>query len=645
MFQFIKVGVAVPNVEVGNCSFNQTEILEKIQIAEEKGVHVLAFPELSITGYTCADLFFQKTLQQASETALSEIVKASASNNILIAIGMPILIENQLFSAAVILLQGKILGVVPKTYLPNYSEFYEKRWFSSGLDLKAKSFTLLNQEVPIGLDLLFEIEDYVKVGVEICEDLWSPIPPSSALCLAGADVILNLSASNETVAKRDYRRSLVLQQSARSICAYVYSSAGGTESTTDLVFSGHGLIAENGVLLKENKKLVDTDYLITSHIDVERLRAERIKCKSYADTNRLYFREIRCIKANVKLKDKGNLEYPLVRKPFVPQDLLIRDSRCKEIMALQVAGLSKRLKHTNAKSVVVGISGGLDSTLALLVSTQAFDVLGLDRKGILGITMPGFGTTDRTFENSMALMKSLGVSTKVIPIKDACMQHFKDIEHNITQYDVTYENTQARERTQMLMDIANKHCGFVVGTGDLSELALGWCTYNADHMSMYGVNSSIPKTLVKSLVLSFANDQDEITKNVLLDILDTPVSPELLPTGKNGEMLQKTEDTVGPYELHDFFLYYVLRYGFSPDKILYLATRVFEIKELPEDVVYDEATILKWLKVFYKRFFSQQFKRNCMPDGPKVGSICLSPRGDWRMPSDASVNEWLKRLD
>ena len=502
---------------------------------------------------------------------------------------------------------------------------------------------LLGQSVPVGTDLLFECGE-LKIGVEICEDVWTPIPPSSLLALEGANIIVNLSASNEIVSKREYRRSLISQQSAQTISAYLYVSAGGEESTTDLVFSGHSMIVENGGIKKENNKLIDTDYVLVADIDLERLQKDRIKGKSYGSSRKIFKSQTRSIK-EPPLEYRGTFKGKIPRKPFVPHKQETRDKRCEDIFTLQVAGLKKRLSHTNSKRAIIGISGGLDSTLALLVTVQAFDDLGWERSGVVGVTMPGFGTTDRTYENALQLMKELGITMREISIVAACRQHFSDIGHDENVHDITYENTQARERTKILMDIANQGGGMVIGTGDLSELALGWCTYNGDHMSMYAVNTSVPKTLVRSLVHTISKRQSEKVKHTLLDILDTPVSPELLPTGKNGEMLQKTEDTVGPYELHDFFLYYLLRYGFSPTKIYFLAKVAFGVKEEESDELYSHEIILKWLKVFYHRFFTQQFKRSCLPDGPKIGSICLSPRGDWRMPSDACSTLWLKEIE
>lgn len=643
MLGFVKVAAAVPSVKVADCLYNKEEIKQKINIAYQKGAQIVTFPELCLTGYTCADLFYQTTLLEGAKTALKEILEETAAMDMLIALGMPLQIEDELYNCAVMLLKGEILGVVVKSFLPNYNEYYEKRWFALGNDLTVDHMMLLGQEVPVGTDLLFTFGD-LKVGVELCEDVWTPIPPSSYLALAGANVILNLSASNEIIAKHDYRKSLVAQQAARLMCAYVYASAGCEESTTDVVFSGHSLISENGSIKAESEGLIASDYLLMADIDLERLQKERMKCKSYGDSHKLYGRPVRKV-VKAPIAWRGPLELTIPRKPFVPLALQTRDRRCEDIFSLQVAGLKKRLKHTNCKTAVIGISGGLDSTLALLVAVQAFDDLGLDRKGIIGVTMPGFGTTDRTYENALILIKELQITLREISIVAACRQHFSDIAHDENVHDITYENTQARERTKILMNIANQGGGMVIGTGDLSELALGWCTYNGDHMSMYAVNTSVPKTLVRSLVATIAKRQNETVKATLLDILDTPVSPELLPVGKNGEMLQKTEDTVGPYELHDFFLYYMLRFGFSPTKIYELAKIAFAREEEVGDEIYSHEVILKWLKNFYRRFFSQQFKRSCLPDGPKVGSICLSPRGDWRMPSDASSNLWLSEVE
>ena len=642
MHGFVKVATAIPHVRVADCEYNKAQILLKINEAYAQGAQVVCLPELCLTGYTCGDLFFQTTLLESATNKLKEILEATKEMSLLIVVGLPLTIENELYNCAIVLLKGKVLGVVPKSYIPNYNEFYEKRWFGLGIHLKSTSVKLFGEQVPVGTDLLFECEK-LKIGIEICEDVWTPIPPSSLLALAGANVILNLSASNEIISKRAYRKSLITQQSARCLSAYVYVSAGYEESTTDLVFSGHSIIAENGTLKKENHKLVDSDYVLTADIDLERLQKERIKHKSFGDSAKQFPMAIRKIEID-HLPWRGKFEDTIARKPFVPHALETRDKRCQEIFALQVAGLKKRLSHTQSKKAVIGISGGLDSTLALLVVVQAFEDLGWDKKGIIGVTMPGFGTTDRTYDNAVLLIKELGITFKEISIVPASLQHFKDIGHNQDQHDITYENTQARERTQILMDIANQFGGMVIGTGDLSELALGWCTYNGDHMSMYAVNTSVPKTLVRSLVRTIAKGQSESVRHTLLDILDTPISPELLPVGKDGQMLQKTEDTVGPYELHDFFLYYLLRFGFSPSKIYFLAKTAFAVKEEEDDVIYTSETIRKWLTEFYRRFFSQQFKRSCLPDGPKIGSICLSPRGDWRMPSDACSSLWLEEI-
>ena len=643
MFGYVKVAAAVPHVKVADCEYNKEQMLLKINEAAKKGVQILCFPELSITAYTCGDLFFQSSLLEGAKKVLKDLLVETKHTEMAIAVGMPLVIEDELYNCGVLIRQGKILGVVPKQFIPNYNEFYEKRWFALGNKLEVSEMSLLGQKVPVGTDLIFEMGE-VKLGLEVCEDVWTPIPPSSILALAGANLILNLSASNEIIAKRDYRRSLISQQSASLLCAYVYVSAGGEESTTDLVFSGHSMIVENGSIKAESKKLIESDYLLTYDIDIERLQKDRLKCKSFSDSRKAYGKPARKVMSE-PLSWQGEYEFHIARKPFVPHALETRDKRCEDIFTLQVAGLKKRLVHTHSKSAVIGISGGLDSTLALLVTVQAFDDLGRDRKDIIGVTMPGFGTTDRTYDNAVQLIKELGVTFREIPIADACRQHFKDINHNENIHDITYENTQARERTKILMNVAKQGSGMVIGTGDLSELALGWCTYNGDHMSMYAVNTSVPKTLVRSLVYTISKEQSEAVTAILLDILDTPVSPELLPLGKNGEMLQKTEDTVGPYELHDFFLYYVLRFGFSPSKIYFLAKRAFANKEEAEDEVYSHETILKWLRTFYRRFFMQQFKRSCLPDGPKIGSVCLSPRGDWRMPSDASSALWLDEVE
>ncbi|NLM13337.1 MAG: NAD(+) synthase [Epulopiscium sp.] len=641
---FIRIGGAVPKVTVCDCKKNTDEIIQLIEEAKKNLVQVLVFPELCITGYTCGDLFSQKMLLEEAKKALQRILDYSVHLNMVIVVGMPIAADEQLFNCAVLVLNGKILGVIPKTSIPNHGEFYERRWFTSSLSRISNEIELCNQIVPFGTDLLFKNKNYeaLCIGVEICEDLWTPIPPSSFQCLYGASLILNLSASNEAVGKSEYRKNLISQQSARCMVGYVYVSSDYGESTTDLVFGGHSMIFENGTLLQERKPFSDDTSLIFTELDLERLALERRKSSSFMNligSAIIDSKKYRIIPFELSPQTIDSLTRHIDPHPFVPFNRESRELRCQEIFAIQVNGLRKRMEHTGAKTAVVGISGGLDSTLALLVCTATFDKLNLERKNILGITMPGFGTTDRTYNNALNLMKNLGVTIREIPIADACIQHFKDIGHNPSIHDATYENTQARERTQILMDIANKENGLVIGTGDLSELALGWATYNGDHMSMYGVNGSIPKTLVRSLISWIADSKmDGKTKATLLDILNTPVSPELLPPTEDGEIHQKTEDIVGPYELHDFFLYYVVRFGFTPSKIVFLAEHAFKGK-------YEREIILKWIKIFYRRFFSQQFKRSCLPDGPKVGSVSLSPRGDWRMPSDASARIWLDEIE
>ena len=646
MFDYIRVACAVPSVRVADIEFNTCEILKKADEVKCQNPQILLFPELSITGYTCGDLFLQQKLLASVKTSLNTIIEKSKEYNFAIIVGAPLRINNSLFNCAFVIFNGKILGINIKTFLPNYNEFYEKRWFSSSTDLSQTHISSRElgiddeYQIPIGRNIIFNFNN-VKFGIEICEDLWTALPPSTFLTMGGAEIILNLSGSNETIAKRGYRQELVRQQSARNICGYVYCSAGESESTTDLIFSGHSLIAENGVILKENQKLTDSDYVIFSDIDLGKIRADRLKNKSFADSCALYGKMEPCIQiyanCNSEFSSNGDL-YKLNKLPFVPSSKKDRLDRCLNIFNMQVAGLKKRIQVTNSK-LVIGVSGGLDSTLALLVCTEAMRQLGKPMTDIIGITMPCFGTSDRTYNNSKILMDTLGITSLEINIKDACVAHCEDIGHPIDKLDVTFENVQARERTQVLMDYACKIGGFVVGTGDLSELALGWCTYNADHMSMYGVNASIPKTLIRWLIDSIATyDVFEKSSDTLRDIIDTPISPELLPPDENGKIAQETESIVGPYALHDFFLFYMLRYGFEPDKIYFLAKKAFK-----DD--FDSMTILKWIKVFYKRFFSQQFKRSCLPDGVKVGSICLSPRGDWRMPSDASSSLWLDSIE
>ncbi|MDD3479571.1 MAG: NAD(+) synthase [Paludibacteraceae bacterium] len=637
-FGFIKVAAAIPAVQVANCTANIVAIEQLIKQASAKGVQILGFPELCITGYTCADLFHNQLLITQAEKALAELIQHTAQLNIVTIVGLPIRIQNQLFNCAVVFQQGQILGVVPKKHLPNYNEFYEKRWFASASDTTTNELLICEQKVPFGEHLLFE-SPQVTFSIEICEDLWTPIPPSSIDALAGSHVIFNLSASNELIGKNTYLRDLIKQQSARCLAGYVYASAGFGESSTDLLFAGNGLIAENGTLLAENERFSLHEQLIVSEIDIERLQHDRQKNSTFMQDLAHTELDTRIITIPFELsKTTLKLTRSVYATPFVPTDERMSES-CEEILNIQVNALATRLHHTHIKHVVLGISGGLDSTLALLVCARTCDKLGLSRQNIIGITMPGFGTTDRTYQNATQLVTNLGATLREISIKDACNQHFKDIAHDPTLHNVTYENTQARERTQILMDVANQCNGLVIGTGDLSELALGWATYNGDHMSMYAVNNSIPKTLVRYLVRYAASGEtDKKAHATLLDIIDTPVSPELLPADENGLISQKTEDLVGPYELHDFFLYYMLRYGFAPAKIFYLATKAFA-------QTYDDACIKKWLKVFLKRFFAQQFKRSCMPDGPKVGSVNLSPRGDWRMPSDASSELWLNDCD
>lgn len=639
-FGFVKVAAAIPAVKVADCKFNAQQAEKQIVIADGKGVQILVFPELNLTGYSCADLFGQQILLEEAEFALMQIMNNTRQLDIISIVGMPVVVNSTLMNCAVVFQRGKILGVVPKTYLPNYKEFYEQRWFTSALSHpETTTVRLCGQLVPVNANLLFDTPD-VCFGVEVCEDVWATIPPSSSLALKGAEIIFNMSADTENISKHQYLRSLLSQQSARCLAGYVFASSGFGESTTDVVFAGNALIYENGSLLAASERFSFEEQLVATEIDVERLRGERLANTTFAASVSRY---AQMPAQHVATELVTGRELTLTRAvdphPFIPASGNLLDERCEEIFSIQVAGLAKRLLHTNCNTVVVGISGGLDSTLALLVCVKTFDKLGLSRKGIIGITMPGFGTTDRTYNNALTLMSSLQVTVKEISIKDACIQHFQDIGHDMSVHDVTYENGQARERTQILMDYANKVGGLVIGTGDLSELALGWATYNGDHMSMYGVNASIPKTLVRHLVGWVAQTGvDVLSRNTLLDIIDTPISPELIPADENGNIRQKTEDLVGPYELHDFFLYYFLRFGSRPAKIFYLAEVAFR-------GVYDSTTIKKWLTNFCRRFFAQQFKRSCLPDGPKVGSVSLSPRGDWRMPSDASAALWLKECE
>ena len=606
--------------------------------ASEKGVQIIAFPELSVTGYTCLDLFAQQTLLDGAEEALLQLVSNTADLDILTIVGVPLRTENRLINAAVVFQKGAIRGVVPKTYLPNYKEFQEQRWFTSVTELRESTISIGEEEYPMGSHLLFR-SGRLTAGIEICEDLWVPVPPSSLLAMEGANIIFNLSASNELIGKHAYLRSLICQQSARCMAGYVYASSGFGESSTDLVFAGNGIIAENGNLLAESPRFTMEEQLVISEIDIETLQNDRQVNTSFMyGTSGLPKEKAQVVDFQVRIPDGFSLTRPVDPHPFTPSGEALKE-RCEEIFHIQVAGLAKRLVHAHAQTAVVGISGGLDSTLALLVTVMTFDALKMPRGQIIGITMPGFGTTDRTYTNACDLIRSLGVTLKEIPIKEACLQHFRDIDHDPSVHDVTYENSQARERTQLLMDVANQKNGLVIGTGDLSELALGWATYNGDHMSMYGVNGSIPKTLVKYLVEWVANHKvDDASRLTLLDIVDTPISPELIPADENGNIKQKTEDLVGPYELHDFFLYHFLRFGSHPSKIYFLAQKAFA-------GIYDNATVKKWLYTFCRRFFQQQFKRSCLPDGPKVGSVSLSPRGDWRMPSDAVSRLWLEEIE
>lgn len=633
MHGFLRLAAAVPDVRVADVKHNVEQIIALARMAADEDVALAVFPELSVTGYTCADLFFQSRLTDAALEGLDRIAQETKSSDTIIVVGAPLYHGNRLYNCGIVMQSGLVRGVVPKSFLPNYKEFYEKRWFTPGPDVFDEWITLNGEEVPFGVDLVFAGEHNLVLGVEICEDLWNVIPPSSRLAQAGATVIANLSASNELVGKADYRRDLVRGQSARCVAAYVYSGAGPRESTTDVVFGGHGLIAENGILLAETVRFADRHELLCGDVDCERLRAMRVSETVMPDNDTLGVRSIELSSLPVP----SVLRREVTSLPFVPSEPSIRDERCNEIFSIQSCGLAKRLEHTHAHSVVIGVSGGLDSTLALLVARAAFERLGHDLDRIIAVTMPGFGTSKRTFTNAVSLCRAVGAEVREIDIVPACRQHFADIGHDPEQHDVTYENVQARERMQLLMDIANRERGLVVGTGDLSELALGWCTYNGDHMSMYAVNSGVPKTLIQYLVRWAADQSNAEVRDVLLDILDTPITPELLPAHEDGEISQKTEEVIGPYELHDFFLYHTVKYGARPRKIGFLAEHAFDGKYTPKE-------IKCWLDVFVKRFFSQQFKRNCIPDGPKVGTISLSPRGDWRMPSDAVDDLWREDL-
>ncbi len=639
----VRVGAAVPSLALGNVKENMKRHLAMMREAKEKHVSIVTFPELSLTGYTCGDLFFQRRLLDDVTDALL-ILKDEMPEEIIAVVGAPLEIEGALYNCAVVLHKGEIISAVPKTFLPNNGEFYEKRWFQSG-DARGDAWAAIPKlKTDVGRQAIFETEDGVRFGIELCEDLWAPLPPSTMLSVSGAEIILNLSASNELLSKREYRQQLISQQSARCQCGYVYVSAGMGESSSDLVFSGHSVIASCGTVIRESEGYLADNYLMTADIDIDRIRADRMKQSSFADCAaqvRAMWKQAPNIlrtMENALLPDDAAPDYRVSKHPFIPSDKASRQFRCAQILAMQATALARRLSVTGGK-VVVGISGGLDSTLALLAACKAVDMLHLPRTNILGITMPCFGTTDRTYHNALDLMTSLGVSQREIPIHNAVRQHFADIGHDESDHSVTYENCQARERTQVLMDVANKIGAIVLGTGDLSEIALGWCTYNADHMSMYGVNSGVPKTLVRWVIQTAAeNEAFSSSRECLQSILDTPISPELLPPDEKGNILQQTEDVVGPYALHDFFLYYAIRFGYPPKKVFDLCCIAFK-----DD--FSCETILKWLKNFYRRFWTQQFKRNCMPDGVKIGSIALSPRGDWRMPSDAQYKAWMDECD
>lgn len=639
-YGFVRVAAASPELRVADVSFNSKKIIELINEANKNHVEFIVFPELCITGYTCGDLFMKDTLIEGAKEALLKIAQATMGSSLVSVIGLPLIISGRLYNCAAVLQNGRILGIVPKTYLPNYNEFYEARWFTVADQLDEKEIDLGEEIVPVGTDLIFEArgKEELKFGIEICEDLWSLVPPSCYLAQAGAALLFNLSASSESVCKADFRRDLVKSQSSRCIAGYIYSSANCCESSTDLVFGGHLLIAENGNILKESERFYFENKLEIADIDLDRLSYNRrIIGPSRRKTGDRDYRVILFEQANDICPDI--LQRAINKNPFIPLNDEDRDERCMEILSMQTCGLIKRLIHSKIEKLVIGISGGLDSTLAFIVTIRAMKRLGLPVSNIHTITMPGFGTTDRTYDNAINLIKEYNATLKVVDIKEACLKHFEDIGHDKDVHDVTYENVQARERTQILMDYANKTGGLVIGTGDLSELALGWCTYNGDHMSMYAVNTGIPKTLVRYIIQWYAdNEADEAVGKILHDILDTPVSPELLPPSQTGQISQKTEDVLGPYEVHDFFLFYMQSWGAGPAKLLFLARQAFKGQYSPEQ-------LKKWLVVFFKRFFSQQFKRSCMPDGPKVGTVSLSPRGDWKMPSDASVELWLAELE
>ena len=647
MLDFIRIACAVPPVQVGDVTKNTDDICRYIKAADEAEADVLVLPELALTGYTCADLFFQWHMERSAMAGLQRIIDFCGEHpRLTVAVGIGLTICGQMYNCCAIVSGGVLRGIVPKTFIPNYNEFYEYRWFSSSSDLTVDTVSMKELGlrgdycVPVGKDLIFTIGDGAKLGAEICEDLWTPLPPSTLACLNGAEVIVNLSASNETVGKREYRRNLVKNQSSRCNCVYAYCSSGSTESTTDVVFSGHSMITQDGYMLAENQNLIDTDYMIVQDADLGAIRAERKRNKSVRDCTSVYgvLEPMRYVDCECQsLRSDGAL-YQVEKMPFVPQSQGDRRERCMDIFQIQVSGLKRRLDAIGTNAVI-GVSGGLDSTLALLVTAEAMRQLGRPATDVYGLTMPCFGTTDRTYRNALRLMEKLGISQKEINIRQSVLAHFRDIGHDPQVTDGTYENAQARERTQVLMDYASIVNGIVIGTGDLSELALGWCTYNGDHMSMYSVNGTIPKTLMQEMIRAISDTPAFAgVREILGDILDTPISPELLPPDDSGKIAQQTEDLVGPYVLHDFFLYYMLRYGAEPAKIYLLACRAFADEYAPD-------TIKKWLRVFYRRFFSQQFKRSCQPDGVKVGNICVSPRGDWKMPSEASCRTWMEQID
>ena len=631
---FLKVCAVSPRVTVAGVQSNLNAALQEIEKANKNKVQILVFPELFLSGYTCGDLFLQTALQDACKSALTAVCRATENSALAVVIGLPLKFGASLYNCAAVVQNGMVVAVIPKTYIPNYNEYYEKRWFASGDGVNG-TIKLNGQEVPFGQTLV-RLSDDAVLGVEICEDLWTPSTPGTSLALSGANIIVNLSASNEVVTKNDYRKNLICMQSAKDFCAYIYASAGVGESTTDLVFSGACTVAENGALLSEGERFAFNGSMAEACIDIEKLNAERAHNTSFTDAAKKLKEKLSEVSTPVEVSD---LEYNEVNRsfdphPFVPSDSAEKDERCREILSIQSHALAKRMSHIGAKKAIIGISGGLDSTLALLVTARALKILNLPNENMICVTMPGFGTTDRTYQNAVDLIHAFGATFMEISIRNAARGHMADIGHDESVHDITYENTQARERTQILMDLANKHGAVLVGTGDLSELALGWCTYNADHMSMYGVNAGVPKTLVRHLVRNEAQQLPEEISKILNDILDTPVSPELLPPDENGNIQQKTEETLGPYEVHDFYLYHFLRFGTRPEKLLFMASRAFA-------GIYTEEQLKNWLKLFVRRFFTNQFKRSCLPDGPKVGSVSLSPRGDWRMPSDADCSVWL----